>query len=315
MARSRALHAPKAKKQPKKSRKPKPPKPLAGRPPIRESILDAQVRFKRRSEEEAWELAQKTADSLIIPIICKYGLNAIAQRRNSKDMEKIVLYSLYLSALKWDSRIFSYRTYATGCAKECKHWTYELRGMIHIPWDTRRLAHNFLVRLRKNPEYTLDEFAEEEEFTEKKTKCVRSAIIVLIGTRGMFGHPSPFEEAPPDCPEDERRHLDWNTEMGNALDLRKQAEQGLDIAKISNRMREIFLEVLGERNCNLLLLRFGVGTENGEPMGLKELGVMFGVSTGRAQGIEKRALAKLAKSEYAEELRDYMKILAKYSQD
>ncbi|MBN2122476.1 hypothetical protein JW721_05495 [Candidatus Micrarchaeota archaeon] len=314
MARERALHAPRAERQPEKSRKTNPPNPLSGRPPIRGSILDAEVKTRRRSGIEAWRLAQEAADSLIIPILCKYGLNAIAQMRNSEDMEKIVLYSLYLSALKWDSKAYSYHTFAVNCGKQCKQWAYELRGTIHVPWGTRRQAYNFLNRMRKNPGYTIEKFAEENELTDEGVKCLRSAIIVLIGTKGLFERHSPFEKSPPNCPEEERGHTEWQLEMDNPLDVRMQAEQGLDTVTISNRMREIFLEVLGERNCDLLLLRFGIGTKDGEPMGLKELGLMFGVSTGGAQGIEKKSLARLAKSVYAEELRMHLKTLAAYSQ-
>jgi hypothetical protein len=314
MARSRALHAPMLKKQPGKSRKPNSPKAPASKPPIRGSILDAKVGVRRRSEAEAWKLALEAADSLITPIICKYGLNAIAQSRNSKDMEKIVLYSLYLSALKWDEKRFSFHTYAVHCAKQCKQWTYELFGMIHLPWDTRRLAHNFLARLRKDPGYTLEKFAEEKGLPKGKTRCVHSAVLVLIGTSAIFRDPSPFEEPSSDCPNYGHGRLNWQTEMENPADLLRQVEDSLDTQNISNRMREIFLEVLGERDCALMLLRFGIGTKDGEPMGLKELGPKFDVSLGRAGGIVQESLRKLAKSKYAGELRGYMETLASYSQ-
>jgi RNA polymerase primary sigma factor len=53
------------------------------------------------------------------------------------------------------------------------------------------------------------------------------------------------------------------------------------------------LEVIDEREATILRLRYGLGPDGGDPMTLKEIGKVIGLTRERVRQLEREALQKL----------------------
>ena len=58
------------------------------------------------------------------------------------------------------------------------------------------------------------------------------------------------------------------------------------------RLEEL-LDVLDDREATILRLRYGLGSPGGEPMALKEIGKVIGLTRERVRQLEQEALRKL----------------------
>lgn len=69
-------------------------------------------------------------------------------------------------------------------------------------------------------------------------------------------------------------------------------EEALQTSDLLARLEDL-LDVIDEREATILRLRYGLGPEAGEPMTLKEIGKVVGLTRERVRQIEREALRKL----------------------
>ncbi len=319
MAFQQALRAPNLKNNPRKSPALKPLTMRGTNDEHRQTILDRRIKNPQNTGPEAWEIAlDKERRKLIRQIIYKYHLDRIVHKSYRADVERIVIYSLYNSARTWDKSKGEFSTHAIKCGRECVYWVNLLKSQIWVNSGYSTEAFNFLSMKAHHPELTFGEFAKQREFSAEKARSVRYALLAIRANSlplSMDAIPGENRGFADEGGEFSRlsRPRGGEAAFCNPADLHSHSEMRMDLGNVAKRVEEISVEVLGERNARILLLHYGVGTDDGEERTYTEIASMFGISRARAQNIGKHSEEKLANSIYAGELREHLGALAQYS--
>lgn len=136
----------------------------------------------------------------------------------------------------------------------------------------RTYAQELAYRLGRNP--TVEEVAQELEIP-RETWPLLKRTIESSGTGGavsldvLSANQETVEDPNMDSPDEQTEQSDLLTRL------------------------EELLEVMDDREATILRLRYGLGTPGGEPMTLKEIGKVIGLTRERVRQLEQEALRKL----------------------
>lgn len=100
---------------------------------------------------------------------------------------------------------------------------------------------------------------------------------------------------------------DEDDELGNFLPSENKTPEETVISEtLPTQIKELFEKCkLKPREIEVLMYRFGISNENGEPMTLEQVGQKYNLTRERVRQLEAKALIKIRKSAYAEELAEY----------
>lgn len=201
---------------------------------------------------------------------------------------------LIRAADKYDYSLgFRFSTYATAWIRQSitRHIAENGR-IIRIPVkkgdDIRRLnkAVNSYVQ-NYGTEPTVEELSEILDMPENKVKALLATTPDAVSLDGIIG-------------DDESTTLEDFVPDLTAPDPEEEAIK----ACLKDDVMEVLLSQLSEREREVIMLRFGIGTENGT-MTLDEVSKFYGLTRERVRQIEKRALAKLRYGKSKDALRSY----------
>jgi hypothetical protein len=319
MAAQKTLRASNPKKRARKSPRPKPPTMWRLDEDHRQTILDRDIQKMLRDSPEAWDIVlEKKNQKLVNQIIYRYHLDRVVHKSYRPDVERIVIYSLYNSALTWDKSKGEFPTHAIKCGRECVYWVNLLKSAIWVNSTYGTEAFRFFRMRGEDPGFTFRQFAELRGFSAEKARSILLTARAIRANSLPLGTDSiPGEEKGPAKKSDEfprnsvpRRN---GTKLYNPADLHSKVEMEIDVGRAVERIREIVLRVLDSRSAKIFLQYHGVGTEDGEEVSYAESSRQLDISKARAQHLGEMARKKLAKCSYAGELKEHLNTLAHYS--
>jgi RNA polymerase sigma factor (sigma-70 family) len=256
-----------------------------------------------KKPEGPWKMVFENQD-LVRLITRRYRLNLLAGSSNREDVESIVLYSLFKSAGKWDEKKGPYRPYAIKCGRECIQEVLSLQRMVYVEPKKNRLASDYLRKTGGGQEYGIDEFAEREGVPPESVGSLKMAVNGVSSNRSwkdshaLFnGLAGIFQGGNPNV-----------CELENPLAMQGEAERRMDLHRIRERIKEIFMDALsGEEYATVC--RFLMSNSPSQD----EIAKKMGVSRQMVSRIEKRAMRKLRKYPHSEALGECLRALDEYS--
>lgn len=281
-----------------------------------QTILHREITNKKREDSEAWAMVFKNENrELAGKIIYKYRLFHLAKKPHRQDVQSIVQYSLFHSALTWDgSKGVKFSTHAVKRAKECMYWVFNLESPIWVNHEYWRLSLAFLKKKAENPEFTMGQFAKEKKFGQRKAKSLRDAIVAvgskvkrvdILSIYGEGGMRS--EDASPGGTRPDSARMD--TGLQNGLGTQNMLNANL-VQEAFSRVREIIEEVLEPKTARAVLLSSGIGRE--EAMSSREVGQELGICRSSAHKLYARGRKTLRESRYGAELKEHMETLMRH---
>lgn len=277
------------------------------------TILDRCVGEPLRSEKEAWKMVLENKD-VIEKITYRYGLRHMVRRAYWPDVEGIVTYSVFLSALTYDeNKRAAFPTHAVSCGKECKYWVFLLKSPIWVNSAYVLNVFAFIKKKKEEPGLSLEDFAVLKKYGARRVGSLRATLKALRARRGILGMGSLPGESGDGSTEAYRAPSVKGTDSipRNKMDLHSRMEAKLDTEKAAKRIREIFREVLDRREARIVLMHNGVLT--GEEMTFEAIGEKMGISRVRAIQLNSSAIRKLRNSKYVAELMEHREMMNYYS--
>jgi RNA polymerase sigma factor (sigma-70 family) len=254
-----------------------------------ESILDALSRSYSAKSKQFQEKFVKSNLRLVIELANKYTgrglpLTDLIQEGNIGLMKAVT---------KFDhSKGFKFSTYASWWIHQSlSRAVMEQTHIILIPVYLQELAAK-VFRAKARLEHNTDKNAVPEQIAEE-TKIPLDAVSTILRGNDLV---VPLEILPGN--EDSKSYLDITPDPGS-----KRPEYYLTHRSINNEIRDS-LELLSERERDVLMMRFGIDYENDHK--LEQIADKYGLSRERIRQIEKDALTKLAGSERSGVLREFL---------
>ncbi|MBN2122477.1 hypothetical protein JW721_05500 [Candidatus Micrarchaeota archaeon] len=270
-----------------------------------------------RSEAEAWKIVGENRG--LIRVICdKYGLKKGLGPEDWPKVTEIVELSLAKSALGWKEENGSFATYAIASAIGCKVQVARLGSEFSVGRTTLRRTRKFFALRRRRPGYTVEEFASEHDIGAKGLDYIRKAIRSMNARKRFIDGSRIFNGG-----LDEDMGSGWkrqsaglrDLEFHNPLDLHGRTEEEADLGHIRERLVSALEGVLSPQELELLLMRYGIGEGNPEPMELAELGRAFPARNGKSRSKQAvnhqldKLFERISGSECAGELRGLLEML------
>ena len=265
------------------------PKRGNGIPRRDESILGALGRSYTARSKQFQEKFVKSNLRLVIELANKYTgrglpLTDLIQEGNIGLMKAVT---------KFDhTKGFKFSTYASWWIHQSlSRAVMEQTHIILIPVYLQELAAK-VFRAKAKLEHNTDKNAMPEQIA-KETNIPLDAVSTILKGNDLV---VPLELLPGN--EDSKSYLDITSDP-NA----KRPEYYLTLQSINDEIRDS-LELLSEREKDVLMMRFGIDYENDHK--LEQIADKYGLSRERIRQIEKDALTKLAGSERSGVLREFL---------
>ncbi len=265
------------------------PKRGNGVGPRDESILGALGRSYTSRSKQFQDKFIKSNLRLVIELANKYTgrglpLTDLIQEGNIGLMKAVT---------KFDhTKGFKFSTYASWWIHQSlSRAVMEQTHIILIPVYLQELAAK-VFRAKAKLEHNTDKNAMPEQIA-KETNIPLDAVITILKGNDLV---VPLELLPGN--EDSKSYLDITSDP-NA----KRPEYYLTLRSINDEVRDS-LELLSEREKDVLMMRFGIDYENDHK--LEQIADKYGLSRERIRQIEKDALTKLAGSERSGVLREFL---------